>query len=331
MSIFPNKDYLEKLFEEEPINDSNSLLKSYYKRIRDLRVLYKNALFSPIIAEDYLTDVTVKSYAKEFKQFTKLFPQEVQNKILLKIFNEFALSNLEIEEYLPFYEGKLIDFIYNRSNSKLSSFISKTDFSKAIDKFIWFLARLVREDFKIKGKQVVPSTYSSEFQDVIFKHSTKKLETVDLHIEKCLPVPQANTPIESILSFKDKYQEVLINLQKNIKEFSFSLANDLQEGGVAEILLDFELELLSNLKNINKFLKREDINIKPTSWKISLNMDRSPNLPAFEKIKNINGNFVFHSGGTKVRAVRLIKSEVSAIQLDTPKLGCQELAYTIIS
>ncbi|WP_266363248.1 hypothetical protein [Tellurirhabdus rosea] len=322
LSVFPTDEYLTQLLEgEEPEATENRQQKNYFKRAEAIRFLYENELFTPIVAKSFINKELKKELGKEYRRLEKGFKKDGSSALLPQLFDRFSPPVLQSVPLSAAYETSFFDYVYAINRLEKPEVAYEVEHNDLIDQSVWFLTRLVREDFMLKGKHITPGTCNAAFQDFLFQAQARPTDAVTLIFDTCFPVPQANTNLEAILAYKEKYKEHLNTVRQYLRSFEYDLATVFQTEGVGELLLELETNIFAVLREISRSLKREGINIQTASYHTTLSMERSPNLAAFEKVKQMHGSIVFSAQGTRRRAVRLLRTNVAGLPSDSRKLG----------
>jgi hypothetical protein len=233
---------------------------------KELKPLYDKGIYKPVFIEQLLND-----YKEEFWEFEKIFIETTTGAAFKKLKKGTA-----IEQPTMLYHQKLTYNIYQHLRNEN---LIKGEGAKGIvvteqNSALLYMALLAQYVAKTSQNDlIIPSTDLKQYERIAFELTKDKIPAFTFLLEKSLPVPDLNVPLEKILQFKKDRKDELYQFRKflNAAQDKIKKASDRQE--VTEILIDTRESIEKGIRDIEKTLKDGRIKTFFTSFDTLLKLE----------------------------------------------------------
>lgn len=122
----------------------------------------------------------------------------------------------------------------------------------------------------------IPSTDLGQYRNLVFrkKMNSDGILNTQIQLDRILPSPSEEVPIDKILDFRQNHRYELLNLRNNVDEFSDKISNASDESEARRIGARFGDEIERNLIGIEEYLKNDRISTIKGSLEILIDAKR---------------------------------------------------------
>lgn len=107
---------------------------------------------------------------------------------------------------------------------------------------------------------VSPSTNDPLFEKLAFSTSATTSPGIRILLDKCLPTPSTDIPIKSIIRFKRKRKNELLQLRQKLQELQVNVNKADSRDEVKEVVIGFSEQVTLELSTIKRLLLEDRIN-----------------------------------------------------------------------
>lgn len=329
LAIFPNEAYYDYLIRQHRNALTDTHTEDVNARLNALRYLTDEGLFEPILASEYLDEGYVRACDHELTELLRSDNEKLYNRLLLTAYDRLTsdrvVSNvIESDTY-----GLLSDFVTDTYRSQIDTAPDAMYRTGLIDQAVWLLLRMVREGFSQRGRQVVPSTDDYDFTNLIFQHSANDIASVRLVLNKCIPIPDSEVAIDTIVSFRKRHTDLLRQFYRSTNEFQVSLLQIDADAELVLLLDQLEQAVMHLADQISHALAADGIRHRRASWSSLLYLNTGFNHrlldPAEAGASSLNNG----PQPTRKRRVRLVNTRVTAFVRQANRIGGLELSQLL--
>lgn len=328
LSIFPNEEYYDYLVHGPGNSRADTQSEDFTLRRRAVRYLADASLFEAVLATDFIDDALVDGSRQELRQMLSGNDQ-LADRVLLNAYDHLTGDRLVYNVIESDTHALLLRFIadtYQAHNDRPAEWMFD---GTLIDQGIWLLLRLVRESFSQKGRQVIPSTDNYDYTSLIFQHSQNDIPSVRLVMNRCLPIPEPDVPIETVVNFRQRHADLLNQFNRLVHEFQIRLLQIETDDDLSALLYELEQSVASLTDRLTNLFRSEAIPVKRANWSSllylsALSYNKVLTGPSLRPDAGVN-NFA----KTKKRAVRLVNTNVTSFIRQANRIGGIELSQLL--
>lgn len=283
-----------------------------------LKPLLDAGVYKPVFIERLLTQ-----YNNEFNFFEENFIKTTTS----EKFNALK-KDVHIEQPTVLYEEKMTYGI--KRHLEEHNLISRTEGNKVVTEqntALLYMSLLAQYVAKIDNENlVIPSTDLKEYERMAFGLSDSKIHAYNLILDKVLPVPNQDVPIDKILKYKEKRRNELLALRAYLKQIQKEINNSESEDQLKSILIDRKEEIEKGLSDISKSLKDARINTIFSSLNSLLKLD-NPKLIGTLTATGVVWTTINPLVGVAIGGLSIIGNTVSDYLSVNRKMESSELSY----
>ncbi|EHQ29701.1 DUF6236 family protein [Mucilaginibacter paludis] len=235
----------------------------------DLRELYDQEIYKPVLIEKVLTD-----YQQEFGEFEQRFISATTSE-------EFkALSNKKLVDQPGFlFEQKLtMNIKYHLQQEHLikgqGGLGIATDETVAL-LYMSFLAQYVAK--VTENELVIPSTDLKKYEHIGFNLTKEKMPAFAILLDRVLPVPGPDATLEQVIQFKKDRKDELFQFRKYLSAIQEKIRKAETKEQLLEVLIDARESIEKGIHDLQKTMKDGGIKSVFTSFESLLKLE-SPKL-----------------------------------------------------
>jgi Family of unknown function (DUF6236) len=213
----------------------------------------------------------LNDYKKEFFEFEKIFIDTTTSEDFKKLKQGSSINQPTI-----LYHQKLTYNIYQHLKDEhlITGEGSKGIVVAEQNSALLYMALLAQYVAKTSENDlIIPSTDLKQYERIAFELTKDKIPAFTFLLEKALPVPNLDVPIEKIIQFKKDRKDELYQFRKYISSVQDKIkkASDRQE--VTEILIDTRESIEKSIHDIEKTLRDGRIKTFFTSFDTLLKIE----------------------------------------------------------
>lgn len=328
LSIFPTEEYYQYLVYDHRNAGTDTFSEDFTLRQRAIRYLTDESLFEAVLATDFIDDALVDGSRQELQQMLT-GNDRLADRVLLNAYDHLTNDRLVYNVIESDTHSMLLRFITDTYHAYADAPAEWMFDGRLIDEGIWLLLRLVRESFSQKGRQVIPSTDNYDYTNLIFQHSHNEVPSVRLVINRCLPIPEPETPIETVVAFRRQHTDLLTQFNRLVHEFQIRLLQVVNDEDLSALLYELEQSVSAFSDRLSDLFRSEKILVKRANWSSLLYL----NTLSYNKV--LTGPSLAQDTGiadfarAKKRAVRLINTNVTTFIRQANRIGGIELSQLL--
>jgi|GEM_PF-2801839 len=329
MSIFPNEAFYNYLVHQHQNPGTDTYSDESNTQLSALRYLIDEELFEPILASDFVDETYLNACTQELSELLRSTSSSQYNRLLLSAYdrltNDRVVGSVTESDTFALLSG----FITNTYQNQLSSAPDAMFCAELIDQAIWMLLRLVREGFSQRGRQVIPSTDDYDFTNLIFQHSANDIASVRLVLNKCVPIPDPEVSIETVVSFKRRNGELLRQFYRVTNEFQVGLLQIDADEDLTVLLNQFEQTVTTLTDAISHALTADGIRHRRASWSTLLYLNTGLNHRLLAQPDLASQPLALGTQPARKRRVKLVGTRVTSFMRQANRIGGLELSQLL--
>ncbi len=329
LSIFPNEAFYNYLVHQHQNPGTDTYSEESNTRLSALRYLIDEELFEPILASDFIDEPYLNACTQELSELLRSESSSQYNRLLLTAYDHLTNDRVvgSVTESDTF--SLLSSFVTDTYQSQLPTAPGTLFRTDLIDQAIWMLLRLVREGFSQRGRQVIPSTDDYDFTNLIFQHSANDIASVRLVLNKCVPTPDAEVAIETVVAFKRRNGELLRQFYRATNEFQVGLLQIDADEDLTVLLHQFEHTIANLTDAISHALTAEGIRHRRASWSTLLYLNTGLNHRLLARPDLATQPLTLGSQPVRKRRVKLVGTRVTSFMRQANRIGGLELSQLL--
>ena len=195
----------------------------------------------------------LNSYHPDYETFENNFIETIESEAFKKIKTDFIYYSENTSHY---------EMFKNKFSNKIVQYLSEHQLLEdrpwgevAVEKntAAIYLGMLADYLARISKKKITPSTDEQSFEDLVFRLADKKVTTLKIQLNDCLPTPRPDVQIKDIVKFKKKRIQELSQFRKvlddNEAKLNSASNNEERKDLMIKFKEDYEREVRS-LKNL---------------------------------------------------------------------------------
>jgi len=329
LSIFPNDAFYNYLIHQHQNPGTDTYSEDANTRLLALRYLIDEELFEPILASDFIDETYLNACTQELSELLRSDSSSQYNRLLLtaydRLTNDRVVGSVTESDTFALLSGFVTDTYQNQLDTAPGAMFH----AELIDQAIWVLLRLVREGFSQRGRQVIPSTDDYDFTNLIFQHSANDIASVRLVLNKCVPVPDAGVPIETVVSFKKRNRELLRQFYRATNEFQVGLLQIDTDEDLATLLYQFEQTITTLTDAISHALTADGIRHRRASWSTLMYLNTGLNHRLLTQPDLATQPLTLGTPPARKRRVKLVGTRVTSFMRQANRIGGLELSQLL--
>ena len=227
----------------------------------DLKDLFYNGLYDPI-------------YINKFIDSSKHDFQDLENEFIATVESDLFVNNIQNDKSNYTYFDRLFN---TKMSDKIYFFMKDHNYIKDTDSIsiyvnekvtLLYMSILAQYIANVTDdKYITPSTDDKRYENIAFKSSNHDEQyALNIILKKCIPSPIESSPIESIIEFKKKRREELLNFRKYIKNFQFKITNAKSNTDKKEIIVGAKEDIELGINELDRLYKDSNINTSITTF-----------------------------------------------------------------
>lgn len=120
---------------------------------------------------------------------------------------------------------------------------------------------------------VIPCTDDPRVEEIAFQLTENKKDSLNLLLDKCLPIPRPDTDIKDIIKYKQKHRDELLRFRQFLSNVQSSLNKAEDSTHIKTILVETKEKIELELNDINSTLRSENIKTGVTSLNSLLKLE----------------------------------------------------------
>lgn len=329
LSIFPNEAFYDYLIYQHKNPGTDTYSEDANAQLNALRYLTEENLFEPILASDFIDETYRAACDHELSELLRSDASSHYNRLLLtaydRLTNDRVVGTVTESDTFALLSG----FVTETYQSQLHTAPNAMFSPHLIDQAVWLLLRLVREGFSQRGRQVIPSTDDYDFTNLIFQHSANDIASVRLVLNKCVPVPDVEVSIETVVIFKKRHGDLLQQFYRATSEFQVGLLQIDTDGDLTALLYQFEQTITTLTDAISHALTADGIRHRRASWSTLLYLNSSLNHRLLAQPNLATQSLTFGSQPARKRRVKLVSTRVTSFMRQANRIGGLELSQLL--
>ena len=329
LSVFPNEAFYNYFVHQHQNPGTDTYSEEFNTRLAALRYLIDEELFEPILASDFVDETYLQACTQELSELLRSDNEKQYNRLLLTAYDRLTNDRVvgSVTESNTF--SLLSDFVTDTYHSQITTAANAMFRTDLIDQAVWMLLRLVREGFSQRGRQVIPSTDDYDFTNLVFQHSANDIASVRLVLNKCVPIPDAEVPIETIVSFRRRNGDLLRQFYRITNEFQVGLLQLDADEDLAMLLYQLEQTVANLTDAIGHVLTAEGIRHHRASWSTLLYLNTGLNHRLLAQPDLAHQPLTLGAQTTRKRRVKLVGTRVTTFMRQTNRIGGLELSQLL--
>lgn len=266
----------------------------------DIQYLMAEGQFRPIKPEDLIFKT---DNWDAFEQFRKELEETVSSKEFQRLINRQPFSTYRVHSNKV--EQKLTSRIHaNKTSDSIFYFLSEASLAKRESHSDWllfekntallYMSLLAKYLADIDGNQTTIGTDSHYYEKLNFKRVKEDagFPVVSFNLNKVLPTPRNDVPMEKILDFKRKRKDNLLHFKRHISDFQSKIAKAKSQTELKEAATNFEDTLTTGVQDLHSVLADAKIESVFKSFKSLVNLKSPTLLTAAGTIANHKFDFL---------------------------------------
>jgi hypothetical protein len=251
----------------------------------EIHYLIDEGQFRPIKPEDLIMG---KGNWEVFEKFQNEFKEIVSSDQFQKFINRgnFSLSS-RIHRNKMENSINLSRIHANKTSDSLYEFLYELGLAKREENYEWiqfekstallYMSLLAKYLADIDSNQTTIGTDHFSYEKFNFKrvHKNRGFPVISLNLDRVLPTPKDNVPLEKIIKFKNKRSDNLRHFKKSLSDFQTKISNSESQAELKEITIGFKESLINGVEDLNKTLKDAKLETGFKTFKSLINL-KSP-------------------------------------------------------
>jgi hypothetical protein len=253
----------------------------------DIHYLIDEGQFRPIKPEDL---ISVRENWEAFEEFQREFKEIVLspqfqrfvnrgNLIVSRIHPNKIISNMNGSRiHANKTSDSLYDFLYEQGLARRDGDYEWIQFEKSTA--LLYMSLLAKYLADIDSNQTTIGTDYYSYEMFNFKRVGKEkgFPVISLILDRVLPTPLNNVPLEKIVKFKNKRADNLRHFKKKLSDFQTKISNSKSQAELKEITIGFKETLINGVNDLDKTLKDSNLETGFKTFKSLINVKSSTTL-----------------------------------------------------